>query len=1135
MDADAQSPESVSMQRSRKAQLSMLPKLPEIPGLEIAAVYKPCEHVGGDFYDLFVVGRYRLGIVIGDVSGHGVEAALIMAATKKALQIHGQGAMSPKETLLAVNNSIKPEMPPGTFVSLFFAILDLKEQTLTCARAGHCPMLIFNGEANPRVKQSAPNGMVLGMASNEVFAKSLSEETVKVEAGDVMLLYTDGVSEATNVSKEEFGEEGLVKAMQAMNGISASQVTEALEAEIFAFREGTAQDDDVTLVALRYMMKPEDSVLIRLVKPTVSATNLSAPTTSFVGREREIKELSNLLRDERLRLVTITGPGGTGKTRISQQLGYDFVDRIPGGAWFADLSEATSSESVAHTVLQAFGVPVAGQEAPEQVVASVLEQRKPLVLVLDNFEQVVKFAKKTIGLWRQRAPHVRFLVTSRALLGLEGEREYVLGPLPSPTAAATTPEALLAFDSVKLFVERAKQANPKFELTPANSEPVARICTELDGMPLAIELAAARCSIMTPEQMLPKLKQRFTLLRSTRKDLPARQQTLEGAIDWSYELLSDWEKAAFQQAWIFHEGFFLDAAEAVIDLSEFPEAPPVMDAIQSLREKSFCRVRQTDFGPRFSLYVALRDFASQQWAKLAASDKRRALTRRFADFYAKYAEGWNERIDTRDAAEALQRLELERENLFAIQDWALRDEKPKPGGVAVSQPDAGADPERVELGARAMVALADLLRMRGPNAQRLPRLQKALAAMGEGSHDTPAWRELRLRITWSLSRACSDVGLYDLALKFDSEALALADKIDKPALRFDALMAQGGLKNMRGQFKEALESYDKAEPLAKELADKRRLGLLQSSRATAQVELGEFSKAVENYRSAEALLREVGCRLSLSGVVGSKASLHYYRNEPEEALGGFNEAVDLAQELGDRAGVARNVGNRGNVLRQRGQFPEALKSFIEAESVSAELGKKAWRATFLGNRSGCLLDLNDFAGALECATQAEAVARELKDNAMLARALTNKGNAVASQGDYKAALMCFDEAEKLTRPTGSKRTLLQVLSSYGLALAKALDFARAVQVLNEAVDLLEGLGQGRTPLHFTLLGALAASQSSVGQNIESERNAALAMSILEALKKINAQMSDRDLEWLPFVQRGGNSQYMAQTMNFTPR
>jgi predicted ATPase len=1121
--------DAVSIERSRKAQLSMLPKLPEIPGLEIAAVYKPCEHVGGDFYDLFIVGRYRLGIVIGDVSGHGVEAALIMAAAKKALQIHGQGAMSPKETLLAVNNSIKPEMPQGTFVSLYFAIFDLKEQTLTSARAGHCPMLVAN---NGNLRQIAPNGMVLGMASNEMFAKSLSEETITVAPGDTLLLYTDGVSETANAAKDEFGEERIGEALKRLSNVGAKEAAEKIEAEIAAFRGEAPPDDDVTLLALRYVQKADDSVLIRLVKQSAAQTNLSAPTTSFVGREKELKDLAAHLRDEKLRLVTITGPGGTGKTRISQQLGYDFVDRFPGGAWFADLSEATSAESIGHTVLQAFGVPVAGQEAPEQVVASVLEQRKPLLLVLDNFEQVVKYAKKTIGLWRQRAPNVRFVVTSRALLGLEGEREYVLGPLPAPVSGGT-PEALMRFDSVKLFVERARQANAKFELSTANSDAVARICAELDGMPLAIELAAARCAIMTPEQMLPKLKQRFSLLRSTRSDLPARQQTLEGAIDWSYELLSDWEKAAFQQAWIFHEGFFLDAAEAVIDLSDYPDAPMVMDAIQSLREKSFCRVRQTDFGPRFSLYVALRDFASQQWAKHAPAEKRRALTRRFAEYFVKYADEWNSRIDTRDAAEALHRLELERENQFAIQDWALRDEKPKAG--APTSPPEAADPERVELGVRSMVAIADLLRMRGPNAQRLPRLQKALAAMGDAVKDAPAQSELRLRITWALSRACSDVGLYDLALKFDGEAMALAQKIGTPRLLFDAHMAQGGLRVMRGQNKEALQSYEAAEPFAKQLGDKRSLGLLANSRANAQVELGDFNHAIENYSAAEVLMREAGCRHSLAGVVGSKASLHYYRNEPEEALRGFNEAIDLAQELGDRASVARNVGNRGNVLVQRGQYPEALKSFNEAEAVSAELGKKAWRATFLGNRSSCLLNLGDFEGALECAAQAEAVSRELKDNAMLARTLSNKGNAIAAQGKFKDALACFDEAEKLTRPTGSKRTLLNVLSNYGLALAKALDFARAVQVLNEAVDLLEGLNQGRTPLHFSLLGALAASQASVGQNIESERNAALAMSILDGLKKQNAQMSERDLEWLPFVQRGGNQQYMAQTMNFTPR
>ncbi|MEX0585175.1 MAG: protein kinase, partial [Pirellulales bacterium] len=306
-------------------------------------------------------------------------------------------------------------------------------------------------------------------------------------------------------------------------------------------------------------------------------TNLSTSATSFIGRRHELDELSKLLIDPQAWLVTLIGPGGIGKTRIAQQVGRELLPQFPGGCWFAELEEARTAPGIAHAVAQAFGVPLTGSEPPEQVVANVLEYRRPLLLILDNFEQAVAFAQATVGLWRGRAPHVRFLATSRSPLGLAGERHFELGPLSAPTAGPARPTEVAAFDSVKLFRERACEVSPEFVLDDENSQAVAQICHELEGIPLAVELAAARIKVLRPVQIASKLGQKFQLLQSSRRDLAPRQQTLQGAIDWSYTLLGDWEQQAFMQCSVFRGGFSLEAAEAVIDLASFPQAPLTMD------------------------------------------------------------------------------------------------------------------------------------------------------------------------------------------------------------------------------------------------------------------------------------------------------------------------------------------------------------------------------------------------------------------------------------------------------------------------------------------------------------------------------------------------------------------------------
>ncbi|MCA1997688.1 MAG: adenylate/guanylate cyclase domain-containing protein, partial [Armatimonadetes bacterium] len=442
------------------------------------------------------------------------------------------------------------------------------------------------------------------------------------------------------------------------------------------------------------------------------ATNLPYQQTTFVGRRAEIEEITAGARADKWTLLTLTGPGGTGKTRLSLRVGNELLDHYEGGVWFADLSDCTTEEGVCAAVAAAFGVPIAGPEPPRQVIAAVLEYRKPLLLILDNFEQVVESCAGLVGMWMKRARTARFLVTSRTLLGIAGEREMRLEPMRTPprlrrardpaagegldagtvgigagaedqdeaSREAAAQDALLGaqhavrlsgFDVVRLFVERAREAQPGFTLTDENAPDVADICIELEGQPLAIELAAARVKILKPAQIVQKLAKKFELLRSSRRDLPKRQQTLEGAIDWSWDLLKPHERAALCQVCVFRGGFFLEQAEEVLDLSAFPEAPMSMDVVQALREQSLLSSVETAAGMRLKMFQSIRAYAEKKLSMQATPTEVRELELRHARCYAALAEHWDARRGGRDAAEAFDHLELESENIFAAQERAL--------------------------------------------------------------------------------------------------------------------------------------------------------------------------------------------------------------------------------------------------------------------------------------------------------------------------------------------------------------------------------------------------------------------------------------------------------------------------------
>lgn len=400
--------------------------------------------------------------------------------------------------------------------------------------------------------------------------------------------------------------------------------------------------------------------------------NLPTPSTPLVGRDAERAAVAARLRHADVRLLTLTGAGGVGKTRLALAVAGDLLERFEDGVFFLDLSPTADPDLVPSMIARVLEVGEAGRRPLIERLVEHLGERS-LLLVLDNAEQVLGAAPLVAGLLAA-CPRLKVLVTSRAALRLSGEHEHPVPPLqlPDPTDPPD-PESLARCEAVALFVQRARAARPEFEITPANAPSVAELCARLDGLPLAIELAAARVKVLSPPALLARLGRRLCLLTGGARDLPARQQALRNTMDWCYDLLAPAEQVLFARLAVFVGGCTLEAAEAVAGAGD-EAAPDVLDGLALLVDQSLLRqVEGPDGEPRFTMLETVREYAAE---RLEAGGDADVWRRRHADYYLALAEqAAPELVGPRQGA-WLDRLEREHDNLRAALSWALeRDEQ----------------------------------------------------------------------------------------------------------------------------------------------------------------------------------------------------------------------------------------------------------------------------------------------------------------------------------------------------------------------------------------------------------------------------------------------------------------------------
>lgn len=401
-------------------------------------------------------------------------------------------------------------------------------------------------------------------------------------------------------------------------------------------------------------------------RPLHAPTNIPIPLTLLIGRQAEVEGIAALLERNAIRLVTLTGPGGVGKTRVAIAVASTLRDAFADGIVFVDLSPLTDHQLVLTAIAEALGVRETADEALTATVQAQLRERQVL-LVLDNFERVPP-ASTVVAELLQGVARLKVLITSRIRLKLRGEREVVVEPLAVPRTAAQTAAALTAYDAVRLFVERAQDVKADFVLTNANASAVAEICARLDGLPLAIELAAARVKVLSPDGLLQRLGSRLQVLTGGARDLPARQQTLRNTLDWSYSLLEPVEHVLFGRLAVFAGGCTLEAAEALSGRLD-DLAGNVLDTVDALVAKSLLqRDEQVTGELRFRMLESVREFGLEQ---LHRRGEARSVQHQHATFFLTLAEAGAPTFTGDAPGPWLRSMSVEQDNLRAALTWLL--------------------------------------------------------------------------------------------------------------------------------------------------------------------------------------------------------------------------------------------------------------------------------------------------------------------------------------------------------------------------------------------------------------------------------------------------------------------------------
>lgn len=719
--------------------------------------------------------------------------------------------------------------------------------------------------------------------------------------------------------------------------------------------------------------------------PLAPLAALPAPTTPLVGRDHEVAFAHALLRQPTPRLITFTGTGGTGKTRVALEVACVSEEEFRDGIAFVALAAITDPALVGSTIGQALGLTEHGGQPIEAVLKNYLRD-KHLLLVLDNFEQVLDAALLVADLLAA-APQLKILVTSREPLHLTGEQQCPVLPLAVPDVQQLPRlDTLIHYPAIELFVQRVQAVQTSFRLTESNAQFIAEVCARLEGLPLAIELAAARAKLFTPAGMLGRLRDRLTFLTGGARDLPIRQQALRNTIGWSYGLLDQYEQAVFCRLAVFVGGCSLVAADAICN-AEGDLPTDIVEVLQSLLDKNLLRQAESIDGElRFTMLETIHEYALDC---LTTSDELSRLRGHHADFYLALAERADFELQGPTQVVMLEQLELEHDNLRGALRWLIEQD----------------DTERV---LRLAAALWIFWHTHGHLSEGRRWLEAALAEAYKGP------KALRAKALCGLGRLVMSQGEYGRSQALQQESLSLQRELGDHFGIANSLHALGLVELFRGNYSTSATYFEESLTLRRSLKDRRGISLSLTNLGVIAQNQGDWALARLRLEECLSLSKELQdtkntalTLLNLGWVILQSP------DERQLARGKFEECLALFRLLRDTKGIAYSVTALGYLAECQGEWEQAKVLHEESLTLNRILGDNhgiAWSLTNLGH---VLHQQGDCDRAHAFLLESLSLLQDEGDKACLARCLEGLAAVTGTQGQPHRAVRLFGAASSL--------------------------------------------------------------------------------------------------------------------------
>ncbi len=826
--------------------------------------------------------------------------------------------------------------------------------------------------------------------------------------------------------------------------------------------------------------------------PTGAPNNLPIQPTPFLGREQEVAIIGNLLRREDVRLVTLTGPGGMGKTRLGLQVAAELSDLFADGVFFVNLAPLNDPALVVPTIAGTLGI---REESGQSLLERLKEElrQKHLLLLLDNFEQVVSVAEQVAALL-VACPQLKVLVTSREVLHVRAEHEFAVSPLAVPDPTHLPDLAVLShYAAVALFMQRAQAIKPDFQLSPTNARAVAEICVRLDGLPLAIELAAARMKLLSPQALLARLGQRLAILTSAARDVPTRQQTLRNTIAWSYHLLAAEEQRLFQRLSVFVGGYTLEAVEACSSWIR-DGGYSVLDGVASLLDKSLLQQREQLAGePQVAMLETLREYGLEA---LEASGEMEVTRQAHAAYYLRLAEEAEPELGGAQQAVWLERLEREHDNLRAALEWSL---------------ERGEGGHSVEMALRLAGALQQFWEVRGHWSEGWTFLERALAV----SKGVAAPVQVKvLKAAARLAYKQSDI---DRAEALYEECLAQCRELGDTAGMALSLRPLGWIAKRRYDFRLASAHAEESLALCREVRDKEGIAWSLSNLAELVSLQGEYVRAIALLEESLALFRERG---DIGGIAWSLAGLATLLiiSSGDQATGRalLEESLALCREVGHKEGIAGSLGLLGQVALLQGDVVKAHALLEEGIVLSREIGNQniAWLLIVLGRVVACQ---GNHAAARTLYEESRSFTWEIGIEGLLAPYLEGLADMVTTQGDLAWAARLWGLAEARREAMGAPLSPIERASYEHVVTAARTQLGEKTFAAAWAQGRRMTPVQVLVPLGPVTISPLASAVSSLPPPATSSPPA-------------SAELTRRELEVLRLLARGVTDAQIAEQL-----